>query len=197
MPKKQDDEGRREVIARVEAMSHPLRIDISSVLTQHSAMSAAEVAAELDEPVERVRYQLRHMVKAGVVRVSRVRRRRGVVERFYRGNEEAMIFQTDELNLVPESKRRKMNATYLSVSFREALKALSSGSLIGREGAANTRTPMLLDERGWAELALVYRQAFDGIQKVKADCAKRLSGSEEDLISATAILLCFENGPRA
>ena len=191
-------EGEREkregIIARVDAMSNPLRVAITSVLTQQSK-SAAEVAKELDEPVDRIRYQLRQLISAGTVQVSRRQRRRGVVEQFYVGKDDAMVFDTEELELVPTVKRRKMAITFLRVSFREALLALSSGSMIERGGTMTVRTPLLVDEQGWAEIAQIHREAFNRIQELKADSARRIATAGEATVSATSVMLFFENPP--
>lgn len=173
-------------------MSHPLRVAITSLLTGHAAKSATEVAAELDEPVERIRYQMRQLANAGVIKVARTRKRRGVVEHFYVGNAEALVFETDELELVPPEKRRKMAVTFLRISFREALAALSSGSILDRRETMMVRTPLRLDEKGWAELAQIHHEAFERIQRLQAESAKRSTG-DAPLISVTSILLCFEN----
>lgn len=189
------DEKRERVIARVEAMSHPLRVAIASLLVQNAAKSAAEVAEELGEPVERIRYQLRQLTNAGLVQVGKTRKRRGVVEQFYVGNDDSMVFYPEELELVPAEKKRKLAVTFLRVSFREALSALSAGSMYDRDETVTTRTPLRLDEQGWTELARIHRDAFDQIQKLRAEYEKRFTGEDESLICATSILLCFENPP--
>lgn len=189
-----EDERRKKVIARVEAMSHPLRVAMTSLLTQSTAKSAAEMSEELDEPVERIRYQLRQLVNAGVVQVGRTRKRRGVMEQFYVSREDAVVFDEEELELVPEETKRKMTITFLRVSFREALRALSLGTMLGRADAVLVRTPMRLDEQGWTELAQIHHEAFDRVQKLRAKSAKRSSGKEPP-ISATSILLFFESRP--
>lgn len=178
-------------------MSHLLRVEITSSLVRDHPKSASEIAEELGEPVEKIRYQLRQLVAAGVVEVARMLRRRGTVEQFYAGKQEALTFQPEELGLVPVRKRQKMSATFLRVTFREALRSLADGSTVERSGMTMTRTPFRLDERGWKELLEIYRDAFDRVQELKAESSKRISGTEADLISATAVLLCFENPPLA
>ncbi len=194
---KREEEKRRQILARVEAMSHLLRVEITSILVREAPKSASEVAEELGEPVERVRYQLRQLVAAGVVEVAKVLRRRGTVEQFYAGKQGALTFETDELELVPMRERQKMAATYLRISFREALRSLTDSSTAQRPGTTTIRTPFRLDERGWKELSEIYRDAFDRVQKLRLESSKRLRGTEQDLISVTAVLLCFEIPPPA
>lgn len=67
----------------LRALAHPLRLRLLSLLTG-AAMSAAEVARELDLGHAAVSYHLRQLLAAGLVEVAEERSNRGGRERLYR-----------------------------------------------------------------------------------------------------------------
>ena len=76
-------QSRDEVLEKVAVLEDPLKAAILTLLMRRPA-SIAEVASELDLPIGRARYQLRRLHQAGMVELTEVRPRRGVVERVYR-----------------------------------------------------------------------------------------------------------------
>ncbi|MBF9131338.1 helix-turn-helix transcriptional regulator [Plantactinospora sp. S1510] len=69
--------------ARLRALAHPLRMRILSLLTT-TAMTAAEVARELDLTHANASYHLRHLLAAGLVEAAGEERIRGGVAKRYR-----------------------------------------------------------------------------------------------------------------
>lgn len=76
----EDDERR---IAALRARAHPLRLRMLSLLTG-AAMSAAELARELEVSQALASYHLRQLADAGAVELAEERSRRGGRERRYR-----------------------------------------------------------------------------------------------------------------
>ncbi|MFC6018914.1 ArsR/SmtB family transcription factor [Plantactinospora solaniradicis] len=69
--------------ARLRALAHPLRMRILSLLTA-TAMTAAEIARELDLTHANASYHLRHLLAAGLIDVAGEERIRGGVAKRYR-----------------------------------------------------------------------------------------------------------------
>lgn len=69
-------------VGSLRALAHPLRLRMSSLLT-NSAMSAAELARELDITHANASYHVRRLHRAGLIRVAEERRNRGGRERRY------------------------------------------------------------------------------------------------------------------
>src|SRR5260221_10365724 len=75
--------GGQKVIAAVRARAHPLRLRMLSLLTG-AALSAAELARELEVSQALASYHLRQLADAGLVELVEERSRRGGRERRYR-----------------------------------------------------------------------------------------------------------------
>jgi DNA-binding transcriptional ArsR family regulator len=75
--------GKQEVIAALRARAHPLRLRMLSLLTG-AALSAAELARELEVSQALASYHLRQLADAGLVELVEERSRRGGRERRYR-----------------------------------------------------------------------------------------------------------------
>lgn len=72
-----------DVIARLRAQAHPLRLRILSLLTG-AALSAAELARELEVSQALASYHLRQLADVGLVELAEERSHRGGRERRYR-----------------------------------------------------------------------------------------------------------------
>lgn len=75
--------GGQKVIAALRARAHPLRLRMLSLLTG-AALSAAELARELEVSQALASYHLRQLADAGLVELVEERSRRGGRERRYR-----------------------------------------------------------------------------------------------------------------
>ncbi|GIF74691.1 winged helix-turn-helix domain-containing protein [Asanoa siamensis] len=73
---------------KLRALAHPLRLRILSLLTG-AAMTAAEVARELDLTHANASYHLRHLLAAGQIEAAGEEKIRGGVAKRYRHNAEA------------------------------------------------------------------------------------------------------------
>jgi DNA-binding transcriptional ArsR family regulator len=184
----------KSIIARIDALSHPLRIAIVTAVDQRPA-SATEIARAIDEPVEKIRYQLRGLVAAGLIRVAEERKNRGVLERFYVGRDEAMYFDEEELRDIPVEKKDRMTATFLKVAFREAVSSLAAGTMT--DDSMVVRTSLRLDEQGWNELIRIHREALEKVLTVKGRAERRLRESGGPMTPALSVLLFFEMPQKA
>ncbi|HYH52943.1 MAG TPA: winged helix-turn-helix domain-containing protein [Solirubrobacterales bacterium] len=181
--------------ARIEALSHELRLMIAMVLSVRPA-SSGEIAEELGEPADKIRYQLRKLRDAGLVAVSEERHRRGVVERIYVACADKMDFRFEEVLSVPLEVRSRLALTLLRVIFRTSLHSLSQGELVGEERTLLSLVPMRVDLRGWEELTQLHRDMLDRTLQLKAESDLRLEASGDPSISAASALLWLRNPPR-
>jgi DNA-binding transcriptional ArsR family regulator len=180
---------------RIEALSHELRLRIALVLSVQPA-SASEIAKELGEPADKVRYQLRTLRDAGLVEVSEERRRRGVVERIYVACEEKMDFTYEEAVLVSEKVRSQFALHLLRVIFRSSVDALSKGAMVEKERTLVSMVPMRVDLRGWEELTRLHRDTLDRTLELKGESTRRLEEGAEPSIRATSVLLWLKDPTR-
>lgn len=184
-----DEASRNEALAKLEGFNDPLRMAILTALILKPA-SAGDLAAELDVPIGRVRYQLGRLRKAGLAELREQRPRRGVVERVYfiRPNfvsvEDAAHLTTEEMS--------QANAEVLKGMVRDSIDAMRAGTLESREEFMVARVPLRLDEEGWKEASELQHDALDGLLEIHARAAKRLDRSGAVALSALAFLLLFE-----
>jgi DNA-binding transcriptional ArsR family regulator len=80
--------GDADPTAKLRALAHPLRLRMLSLLTAQ-AMTAAEVARELDLTHANASYHLRHLLAAGEIEVAGEEKIRGGVAKRYRHRAEA------------------------------------------------------------------------------------------------------------
>lgn len=72
-------------IARLKALSHPLRIEILKILARRKdPVPIKDVAGILDEPQAKLHYHFRQLQNADFIEVGGTREIHGITERFYR-----------------------------------------------------------------------------------------------------------------
>lgn len=175
---------------RARIFVHPARWMIATVLGERPA-SAVELAQMVELPVEQVRYHLRMMVKRGVIELAERKRTRGTVEQFYRAPEGVIIRQAALSKLTSEEQRR-IAANFLKVCFREATRALVATPVPVRDDDQLARVPMIVDEEGWDELALIHRETFERVQRLKVRIEKRVEGSDGEGFRIVSLLMLFQ-----
>ncbi len=179
--------------ARIKALSHELRLSIIGVLWEQPA-SAIEVAATLGEPVDKIRYQLRILLDAGLIELHLERRRRGTVERVYTTCERELNFTGREMFSISEQGRSTFALHLLKAVFRSSLRAVSTGAMASRESLIYWR-PIRVDAKGLEDLRAIHAETMQQVQGVKAESAKRL-GELQEGISVTSIVVWFQTPGR-
>jgi DNA-binding transcriptional ArsR family regulator len=81
-------------VGSLRALAHPIRLRMTSLLTNR-AMSAAELARELEITHANASYHVRQLHRAGLVAVAEERRNRGGRERRYMLDAEATLVGDD------------------------------------------------------------------------------------------------------
>ncbi len=120
-----------DAIAKLRAGAHPLRLRILSLLTG-AAMSAAEVARELDITHANASYHLRVLASAGQVVEAGEQRIRGGVAKRYR--------------YLPRAKRGDKHITVKTPEEREAMVRAAADELIRRSDLRRPRTRVSLTD---------------------------------------------------
>jgi DNA-binding transcriptional ArsR family regulator len=86
----------REAQALEQALSHPLKAQILTVLGERPGSTIREVAERLRESERRVRHQMEKLADANLIEVSAERSRRGVIVRRYANRLPTLFTGTDE-----------------------------------------------------------------------------------------------------
>ena len=112
--------------AQVQALSHPLRNAILSLLHERAA-TVNELAAALERPKSTVAHHVKVLREAGLVQVVRTRRVRAIEERFY--GRTARMFYVAARTTPGDALPRDFND--FEVAARESMAAYHDGKLWG------------------------------------------------------------------
>ncbi|HSC21445.1 MAG TPA: helix-turn-helix domain-containing protein [Solirubrobacterales bacterium] len=166
-----------------------------TILTERTA-SPKEIAAEIDAPLSNVSYHVRVLDELGLVEIREEESVRGSVAHFYSAVERPLIHNPDWEKLSPRV-RSAFSSYVIETLMSDAASSLEAGLFDRREDRHLTRTPLVLDERGWRKVTAIQLKALDGILKEQNAAASRLNSSGKEGIHVVAGLLCFETVPAA
>jgi DNA-binding transcriptional ArsR family regulator len=189
--KRKLDKSPQEVL--VKALNHPVRVKALTILTERTA-SPKEIAAEIDAPLSNVSYHVRVLDELGLVEIREEESVRGSVAHFYSAVERPLIHNPDWEKLSPRV-RSAFSSYVIETLMSDAASSLEAGIFDRRDDRHLTRTPLVLDERGWRKVTAIQLKALDGILKEQSAATSRLNSSGKEGIHVVAGLLCFEAVP--
>ena len=173
-----------------KALAHPLRVRILSSLSK-GISSPNQLAQELDEPLGNVSYHVKTLLEYDCVELVKTEPRRGAVEHFYRATERAFLSAKD-WEMIPASARKGINGVILEAIGQDAGAALVGNTIDSRADSHISRTPMVLDEAGWTELAELLAETLNRALEIQEQAAGRLAEEKTEPISTTLAILNFE-----
>src|SRR6476661_8948636 len=133
-----------------KALAHPLRVRILTSL--HKGVSSPnQLAQELGEPLGNVSYHVKTLLDFDCVELVKTEPRRGAVEHFYRATERA-FFSDADWKKIPASARKGISGAVFYMIGQDSTEALMAGTIDARSDSHVSRTPLVLDEKGWTEL---------------------------------------------
>ncbi len=178
----------------VKGLAHPLRIHILRVLETRVA-SPSEIAEEIGAPLGNVSYHVRFLARVGLIELTSTKPRRGAVEHYYRAVGRVSV--TDQAwAQVPDVVKNGVISATLDQAGRVIGAAASSGGF-ERSDAVVARREMLLDEKGFAELAAELNGLLERIKEIEKGSAERLETAPEDAdaeLDAGLVMMLFESG---
>lgn len=175
-------------LARV--LSHPLRPRILAVLEGREA-SPKELAAELEASLGVVSYHVRILAASGLIELVSTRRRRGATQHYYRALAQYGVV-TGEGDAGPDTRPAKALAATLAAVSAQLTAAAGTGGF-RRSGAHATRTPLVLDDQAFVQVAARLDRLSAELKRIGAAAERRLKRRDgEGEIRATAVLLLFE-----
>jgi DNA-binding transcriptional ArsR family regulator len=193
MTRTQQQSPRKRSIASadvVDLIGHDLRYLICAAIGRRAA-TAAEVAATLDVPVSKIRYQLRKLVELGLVESVEESSRRGVIERSYALTGEMFVGETELQALEPEQQLQVASSIVRAI-FGDVLRSLRARLINRRPDRCIIRVPLRVDAAGWAELTRIHGQALEKVLRVQDESSRRLEQTDEEAIDALSVLLSIE-----
>ncbi len=174
----------------IKAFAHPLRIRILGIFENQTA-SPSEIAEQLGVPLGNVSYHVRILADYGLIKLVRRTPRRGAIEHHYEAVGRLRI--TDGAwNQAPDIvKEALLRSTLGQVSDFVNAAAVAGG--FDREDAHLSRSPLVLDERGFKALAKECAKLYDRARAIEQESAKRLKQSNHsDEVNTGMVIMLFE-----
>jgi len=185
--------GRTPQEVLVQALNHPVRVKALTILTERTA-SPKEIAEQIDVALSNVSYHVRVLDDLGLVEIVEEESVRGSVAHFYKAIERPLIDNPDWEKLAP-SVRSAFSGYVIDTLMSDAARSLAVGLFDERSDRHLSRTPLLLDEKGWRKVVAIQGRALNSILKEQAAATTRLGGSRKKGIHAIAAIALFEALP--
>jgi DNA-binding transcriptional ArsR family regulator len=170
----------------VKALGHPLRVQILAILDERVA-SPNEISKETGESLGTVSYHVRLLAKLDCLELVETVPRRGALEHYYRATVRPWFEKEDWQNL-PASLRGGVSSEVLSLIVKDAASSIESGAFESREDIHLSRTPLLLDEEAWEELAARLDELLERALELKAESAGRALEQDERVPCELALM---------
>lgn len=182
-------DGIEQIVAK--AFAHPLRVQILVVLSEKVA-SPNMLAQQLDESLNLVAYHVRVLEKYDCIELVDTKQRRGATEHFYRATRRQLLTD-DQWAQMPASLRPGMATAVLKSIFEDIEAASKAGTLEEVDDIHISRTPMVLDRQGWADVSKLLEETLDRLPEIQAEVSNRMAESKEQGTVAKVHLMHFKS----
>ncbi len=165
-------EGQRSIEEAVGfGLGHRFRVEIRRALHDRPA-TAAQLAAVLHQPRERLRYHLEELLKDGSIEIAERKRAGNMTQNVYRVTRLTLNSTADWQAMSP-TNRQVESALILQATWTEALSALTEGKFHEDPDVVNVWNRIPLDQQGRADLLDELEASWERIENVEADSASR------------------------
>jgi DNA-binding transcriptional ArsR family regulator len=178
-----------------KALSHPLRAHVLTILNERVA-SPNQIANELEEPLGNVSYHVKTLAEMGCIELVDTEPRRGAIEHFYRAVVRPFFSDKDWKRLPPSARQGISDAT-LQLIWEDTSDALTAGTFDQRSDRHLSRSPLVLDQRGWEEVNELLLETMNRVVEIEAESAKRLASNGEGGFNTKMVLMHFESSGSA
>jgi DNA-binding transcriptional ArsR family regulator len=190
MPKtKNKKDGVEQIVAK--AFAHPLRVQILIILNEKVA-SPNMLANHLDQSLNLVAYHVRVLEKYDCIELVDTKQRRGATEHFYRATRRQFLTDS-EWSRLPKSLRPGLSGAMLKSAFDDVEEALDTGTLDELEDRHLSRTPMVVDKKGWQDSVELLSGTLDRLLEIQAEATERLAAHDAEGMLAKVVMLHFKS----
>jgi DNA-binding transcriptional ArsR family regulator len=173
-----------------KALSHPLRARAFAILNEQVA-SPNELAEMTGEPLPNVSYHVRALVDLECIELVRTAQRRGAIEHYYRAVRRP-FFTDAEWKRLPRSGRQAVADVGLQLIWEDVSAAIEAGTFEARADRHLSRSPLVVDERGWGELRDALNDLLTDVERIGKRSAERMRKSGEEGIATQLVVMHFE-----
>jgi len=179
--------------ALAKALAHPLRSRILAALENRTA-SPSEIAEELNAPLGVVSYHVRRLQALKFVKLVKRVPRRGAVEHYY-----TTVAGPHVTNSVWSATPTVVKEAAVSAALEgigSNVSAAAAAGAFNRGDMHLSRTPLVVDEKGWQALSRELDDLLVKLEKIEADSQTRLLRNDHrDEQQATVVLMLFNSPP--
>ena len=179
--------------AIVQALSHPLRAKMLYLLQEQEA-SPKELSAHFEIPLSNIAYHIQVLRRLKLIRLVRKTPRRGAIEHHYKADHRPQI-DHEAWSQTPGVIKERMVSGVLQDIGGYVTEAASTGGF-DRDNAHLTRSRVVLDEKGWDDLADTLLEVLKRLDELETESADRLKKSgHEGERRAALVMMMFEPTP--
>jgi DNA-binding transcriptional ArsR family regulator len=189
LPKTKKKDGVEQIVAK--AFAHPLRVQILIILNERVA-SPNLLAQQLDQSLNLVAYHVRVLEKYDCIELIDTKQRRGATEHFYRATRRQFLSDSEWARM-PKSLRPGLSGAMLKALFDDVDEAVAKETFDELEDRHLSRTPIVIDEKGWKDVAALLTETLDRVLGIQAESSARLAKSGESSILCKVGLLHFKS----
>jgi DNA-binding transcriptional ArsR family regulator len=189
LPKTKKKDGVEQIVAK--AFAHPLRVQILIILNERVA-SPNLLSQELDQSLNLVAYHVRVLEKYDCIELVDTKQRRGATEHFYRATRRQFLSDA-EWSRMPAALRPGLSGAMLKAVFDDIEEAVSKRTFDAVEDRHLSRTPMVVDQKGWDETSTLLAETLDRLLAIQAEASERIAKSDEPGMLAKVEMLHFRS----
>jgi len=194
MPKRKSNGGRRAIDQGfVKSLSHELRVEILTILTERMA-SPNELAKMLDEGLSQVSYHVTVLKNYERIELVKAEPRRGAVEHYYRATSKTLL-PAKTWRGVKKGLRAVVGGGLASDLFNDLADALTAKKLAEADNHI-CRMPLVLDAEGRKNVEAIagrFTNEVEDEQRASAARAAKANGNAADIKGYTVGVLAFED----
>jgi DNA-binding transcriptional ArsR family regulator len=175
----------------IKALTHPLRVQILRALEERIA-SPSELADEIGAPLGNVSYHVRQLHALGLIKLVKKTPRRGAIEHHYKALVQPPMTDAAWAGQ-PDVVRESVVGSSLG-QLGEAVNAAAAGGGFRRPEAQLVRDEIVVDDKGFQDIAKELARSHERVTKIRDDAARRLQKSGGDGHQANVVTMLFEAG---
>jgi predicted ArsR family transcriptional regulator len=189
LPKTKKKDGIEQIVAK--AFAHPLRVQILIILNERVA-SPNLLAQELDQSLNLVAYHVRVLEKYDCIELVDTKQRRGATEHFYRATRRQFLSDA-ERSRMPAVLRPGLSGAMLKAVFDDIEEAVSKNTFDEIEDRHLSRVPMVVDKKGWDDVATLLGATLDRLLEIQAEASARIAGGDQPGMLSKVEMLHFKS----
>jgi hypothetical protein len=148
-----------------------------------------EIAEEIDEPINNFAYHVSVLAKLGCIELIQTRPAQGgrVAEHVYKATERP-YFDAEAWDQLDDAGRLSVTTAVMQEISNDISEAMSNGTFCDPYDNVISRSPMVLDKKGWSEVVAVLAETLDNLEAVQGNVDERGADATETMQAKVEII---------